>query len=229
MDQVSNVQFDLKTVNGILGVDESYKAPEKMLSLMLDDKKRPETFKKFLEVSTDMSFDWFHEYYQDEQAERKSQKQDFTPDSIARLLNKLVEEDRSAGEYFEPAAGTGGVLIKRWWNDRLEDPVHLAHVKQSVLDKNKGISIFTYDPRNYWYQVEEMSDRAIPFLIFNMAIRGMNGVIIQCNSLSRETKEVYFIRNNTSDFLAFSEVIKMPHIKKVEEFYHIREWVKEFK
>ncbi|MDB6232923.1 SAM-dependent DNA methyltransferase [Lactobacillus amylovorus] len=222
------MQFDLKTVNGILGVDESYKAPEKMLSLMLDDKKRPETFKKFLEVSTDMSFDWFHEYYQDEQAERKSQKQDFTPDGIAQLLNKLVEEDRSTGEYFEPAAGTGGVLIKRWWNDRIEDPVHLAHVKQSVLDKNRGISLFTYDPRNYWYQAEEMSDRAVPFLIFNMSIRGMNGVVVQCDSLNRKAKEVYFIRNNTSDYLAFSDVIKMPHIKGVEQFYHIKEWVKEF-
>lgn len=221
--------FDLKTVNGILGVDESYKAPEKMLSLMLDDKKRPETFKKFLEVSTDMSFDWFHEYYQDEQAERKSQKQDFTPDSIAQLLNKLVEEDRSTGEYFEPAAGTGGVLIKRWWNDRAEDPVHLAHVKQSVLDKNRGISLFTYDPRNYWYQAEEMSDRAVPFLIFNMSIRGMNGAIVQCDSLNRKTKEVYFIRNSTSDYLAFSDVIKMPHNHEVEQFYHIKEWVKEFK
>lgn len=221
--------FNVSAVNKILGIDESYKAPEKMLNLMLDDKKRPETFKKFLEVSTDMSFDWFHEYYQDEQAERKSQKQDFTPDSIAQLLNDLIEKDRSAGEYFEPAAGTGGVLIKRWWDDRLKDPVHLAHVKKSVLNKNKGISIFTYDPRNYWYQVEEMSDRALPFLIFNMSIRGMNGAIVQCDSLSRKTKEVYFIRNNTSDFLAFSDVIKMPHTKEVEDFYHIKEWVKEFK
>lgn len=221
--------FNISTVNKILGIDESYKAPEKMLNLMLDDKKRLETFKKFLDFSTDMSLDWFHEYYQDEQAERKSQKQDFTPDSIAQLLNDLVEKDRSAGEYFEPAAGTGGVLIKRWWNDRLKDPVHLAHVKKSVLDKNKGISIFTYDPRNYWYQVEEMSDRALPFLIFNMSIRGMNGAIVQCDSLSRKTKEVYFIRNNTSDFLAFSDVIKMPHTKEVEDFYHIKEWVREFK
>lgn len=221
--------FNISTVNKILGIDESYKAPEKMLNLMLDGKKRLETFKKFLDFSTDMSFDWFHEYYQDEQAERRSQKQDFTPDSIAQLLNDLVEKDRSAGEYFEPAAGTGGVLIKRWWNDRLKDPVHLAHVKKSVLDKNKGISIFTYDPRNYWYQVEEMSDRALPFLIFNMSIRGMNGAIVQCDSLSRKTKEIYFIRNNTSDFLAFSDVIKMPHTKEVEDFYHIKEWVKEFK
>lgn len=221
--------FNVSTVNKILGIDESYKAPERMLNLILDDEKRPEIFKKFLDVSTDMSFDWFHEYYQDEQAERKSQKQDFTPDSIAQLLNDLVEKDRSAGEYFEPAAGTGGVLIKRWWNDRLKDPVHLAHVKKSVLNKNEGISIFTYDPRNYWYQVEEMSDRALPFLIFNMSIRGMNGAIVQCDSLSRKTKEVYFIRNNTSDFLAFSDVIKMPHTKEVEDFYHIKEWVKEFK
>lgn len=221
--------FNVSTVNKILGIDESYKAPERMLNLMLDDEKRPEIFKKFLDVSTDMSFDWFHQYFEDEQAERKSKKQDFTPDSIAKLMNGLVEADRESGQYFEPAAGTGGILIKRWWNDRLKDPVHLAHVKKSVLNKNKGISIFTYDPRNYWYQVEEMSDRAIPFLIFNMAIRGMNGAIVQCDSLSRKTKEVYFIRNNTSDFLAFSDVIKMPHIKEVEDFYHINEWVKEFK
>ena len=57
----------------------------------------------------------------------------------------------------------------------------------------------------------------------------MNGAIVQCDSLSRKTKEVYFIRNNTSDFLAFSDVIKMPHTKEVEDFYHIKEWVKEFK
>lgn len=73
-----------------------------------------------------------------------------------------------------------------------------------------------------------MSDRAVPFLIFNMSIRGMNGAIVQCDSLNRKTKEVYFIRNNTSDYLAFSDVIKMPHNQEVEQFYHIKEWVKEF-
>lgn len=44
-----------------------------------------------------------------------------------------------------------------------------------------------------------------------------------------QAKEVYFIRNNTSDFMAFSDVIKMPHNEEVKEFYHINEWVKEFK
>ncbi|ANU51343.1 hypothetical protein [Limosilactobacillus reuteri] len=95
------MQFDTKTVNKLLEIDESYKAPERMLRLMLDDQKRPEVFKKFLEVSTDLKFDWFHEYFEDEQAERKSKKQDFTPDSIATLLNSLVDSDQSNSHYFE--------------------------------------------------------------------------------------------------------------------------------
>ena len=84
------MQFDVKTVNKLLGIEESYKAPEKMLRLMLDDQQRPGLFKQFLAVSTDLKFDWFHEYFEDEQAERKSKKQDFTPDSVATLLNRLT-------------------------------------------------------------------------------------------------------------------------------------------
>ena len=83
------MQFDVKTVNKLLGIEESYKAPEKMLQLMLDDQQRPGIFKQFLAVSTDLKFDWFHEYFEDEQAERKSKKQDFTPDSVATLLNRV--------------------------------------------------------------------------------------------------------------------------------------------
>lgn len=108
------MQFDTKTVNKLLGVDEAYKAPEKMLQLMLDDEQRPKLFEKFLKVSTDLKFDWFHEYFEDDQAERKKKKQDFTPDSIATLLNSLVDDSRSSSHYFEVAAGTGGILIKRW-------------------------------------------------------------------------------------------------------------------
>lgn len=80
----------------------------------------------------------------------------------------------------------------------------------------------TYDPRNYWYQVEEMSDRAIPFLLFNMAVRGMNGVAIQCDSLERTAKNAYFIRNDTDDWLEFSEVIPIPHKDIFEKELNIK-------
>ena len=208
------MQFDVSTVNKILNIDDAYKAPDTLLALMLDKIQRENIFKKFLNVSTDLSFDWFHEYFEDEQAERKSKKQDFTPDSIATLLNKLTSN--TTGYYYEPTAGNGGILITRWWQDCLNDPVGTKNNTNIP-----GISFFTYDPRKYWYQVEELSDRAVPFLIFNMAIRGMNGVAIQCDSLSREAKEAYFIRNDTDNALAFSEVIEVPKTKDFEKELNI--------
>lgn len=208
------MQFDVSTVNKILNIDDAYKAPDTLLALMLDKTQRENIFKKFLNISTDLSFDWFHEYFEDEQAERKSKKQDFTPDSIATLLNKLTSN--TTGYYYEPTAGTGGILITRWWQDCVNDPVGTKNNTNIP-----GISFFTYDPRKYWYQVEELSDRAVPFLIFNMAIRGMNGVAIQCDSLSREAKEAYFIRNDTDNALAFSEVIEVPKTKDFEKELNI--------
>lgn len=213
------MQFDVKTVNSILDIDEAYKAPEKMMELMLDEKKRVETFNKFLKISTDMSFDWFHEYFEDEQAERKSKKQDFTPQGVAEILTKLTADD-SKENYYEPAAGTGGILITKWWQDCLKDPIHKP--------KFNVASIFTHDPRSYWYHAEEMSDRAIPFLLFNMAIRGMNGVVVQCDVLERTAKDAWFIRNDTGNFLGFSDILPIPHTKEFQDFLKIKEWVDKF-
>ena len=141
-------------------------------------------------------------------------------------MSKLVNPN--AGVYYEPAAGTGGILITRWNQDRINDPIGLQGNKK-ILEKNPGISLFTYDPRNYWYQAEEMSDRAIPFLIFNMANRGMNGVAVHCDSLSRDAKEAYFIRNDTDNWLGFSEIINLPHTDAVRNELGISRWVTEFK
>jgi hypothetical protein len=209
------MKFDVKTVNKLLGIDDAFKAPTKMMDLMLDTKKREETFKKFLEIETDMSYEWFQEYFGDEQAERKSKKQDFTPTSISNLIVKLVGKDKST--YYEPAVGTGSMLIAKWWNDRLKNPLYKRPETDNPLIKFLTSPTFTYDPRAYWYQAEELSDRAIPFLIFNMAIRGMNGSITQCDSLSRKATRAFFIRNDTDNYLGFSEVIELPKNQEVAE------------
>ena len=209
------MKFDVKTVNKLLGIDDAFKAPTKMMDLMLDPKKREETFKKFLEIETDMSYEWFQEYFGDEQAERKSKKQDFTPTSISNLVAKLVGKDNST--YYEPAAGTGSMLIAKWWNDRLKNPLYKRPETDNPLIKVLTSPTFTYDPRAYWYQAEELSDRAIPFLIFNMSIRGMNGSITQCDCLSRKATHAYFIHNNTSNYLGFSEVIELPKNQEVAD------------
>ena len=193
-------------INQILGVNDSYKQPAKLLKLMLDEKTRIETFKKFFELETDMSFDWFQEAYEIEHAERKDKKQDFTPRSIGKLLNEIAQKE-STHSYYEVAAGNGGILIQAWNKHRI------------------NADFWSYNPMEHWYQVEELSDRSLPFLIFNMSIRGMNGVILHGDSLTREFQDVYFIRNMSSQYGPFSEVIVMPKTKTLMQEYDIRKWV----
>lgn len=183
-----------ETINQLLGITESYQAPQRMLELMLDNDKRPKLFEAFLEHETDLSYEWFQSYFEDEHSDRKVKKQDFTPNSVSELLARLTGQTDT---YFESTAGTGGIMIKSWLENK----------------DNKG----------RWYKVEELSDRSIPFLIFNMAIRGLNGVVLHGDSLTRKFKDVYFIRN--MNFEGFSEVIKMPHTDALKRELNIRKWI----
>lgn len=104
----------------------------------------------------------------------KQKKQDFTPTDISELLARLTTE--GDGDYFESAVGTGGILIK-YWNSRK-------------------------DKKNFNCYVEELSDRAIPFLLFNMSIRGMSGVVAIGDSLTGNFDSIYKLTRNGS----FSEI-----------------------
>lgn len=196
--------MDTDIINKLLGITESYQAPEKMLKIMLDDENREELFKEFLKIEKDMSYEWFKDYFENEHSDRKVKKQDFTPDTVAELMMKLVGNNNV---YYEIAVGTGTILIKAW------------------DEKLKLNNFLAYDPRAYWYQVEELSDRAIPFLLFNMSIRGMNGVVLHGDSLTREFKEVYFVRNDTDNYLGFSEIIKMPQTEDLKSELNILGWI----
>lgn len=180
-------------INDLLGIKESYKAPEKLMEILYMDKKdRDEIFMKFLKAfEMDVTYDWFHEYFQEEHADRKNQKQDFTPQSVSRLVSQIVGSEGNT--YYEPAAGTGGILIERWNHDRMQH------------------TPFDYEPRDYYYTAEELSDRTIPFLLFNMLIRGMNGNVVQCDVLTRESTGAFFIQNDANDFMGFSSLNLLPY------------------
>ena len=193
-----------KIVNNLLEVDDSYKAPESLLKKMLDNDDRVKLFDDFLKIEQELDRDWFVDYFQEEHSERKRFNQDFTPLPMAELLNKLTGNSRT---YFESAAGSGGLLISAWDQNRAEACEHRL------------------DSRAYWYQVEELSDRAVPFLVFNMAIRGMNGVILHGDSLERTFKEVYFIRNESTEFLKYSEVFVMPKTEMLMAELDIKKFI----
>lgn len=185
------------TINEILGVEDSYQAPQRLMDILADKGKRLETYKAFLEkFDYDLSYDWFHDYFQEEHAERKSKKQDFTPNCVADVISNLIDDGQPlTGTIYEPSAGTGGTLIRKWWNDR------------------KNQSFLTYRPNRFRFICHELSPRAIPFLIFNLSIRGINAGIIHGNTLTGETYEKFYIVNEKNDYLSFSNIYVGSKIK----------------
>lgn len=239
----------IEQIKAIIGDEENFQIPPKLMKIVLDKKQREKMFRKFLDIETDLSYDWFHEYFMELQADRKGKKQDFTPTAIsnttALLLNgdshheKLVTPelkstniDAQVTDVLEPAAGTGSMLIADWYH-------HYSTLK------------FKFHPALLWYQAEELSDAALPFLILNLAIRGINGVIIHGDSLNRKVKNIYYLRNQGKaddehgvlnsgiltalgieteprlaydDPFKFSDVFKMPKTDELKQMYQVEEW-----
>lgn len=194
-----------EVICGLLSVDEPYQVPSKLME-SVTSKERDSIYNAFLEAfDYDVTYDWFHEFYEDENAERKKNKQDFTPPCLARLTSELI--GYGDGVTYEPSAGTGGMLIQRWDLER------------------KRHHPFDYRPSMQWFVAEDMSDRAIPFLLFNLSIRGCNANVLHIDSLRRRCKAAYLVENAKNDMLAFSDVIKLPRNDRCERAFDIREWV----
>ncbi|MCM1222833.1 MAG: SAM-dependent methyltransferase [Lachnospiraceae bacterium] len=196
----------LSKVNRLIGVNESYKAPEKIMRAISDAGTARELFFKFLpEFGYDLSYEWFNEYFEDEHADRKNKKQDFTPVSVSKLISEMQGEASRYGVIYEPAAGTGSTVIAHWFKE-----------------SRKHRYPWDYSPENYLYLCEELSGKTIPFLLFNLLIRGMNALVIHGNTLTREAKEVYHCCNESGAFMSFSKLRKLPHTGQVEKLCGIR-------
>lgn len=139
-----------------------------------------ELFDKFMECSNDLSQDLFNEYFQTEHGDRDKLKQDFTPQSVAHIVSELTGEGNNTADI---CSGTGTLTIKQWNNKHSKDK---------------------------FYHLEEFSSRAIPILLFNIAIRGMNAEVIHCDVLSREVFAVYLVENN-------GKYSKIKKLKKQQE------------
>lgn len=207
----------LEKIHQILGIDDIFDAPSRLMEILLDKAERERVFLQFLDMPEfKISEDFWHEYFQQEMAQRKELKQDFTPMSVAKLCALLANQNSSEavpisktettthdGCYFEAAAGTGGMMIAKWDEDR------------------KRHSPLNYNTSDYLYVCEELSDRAFPFLVFNMAIRGMNGVAVQCDSLTRGCYGVFLIQNDSENAVGFSSVNVMPYNEETEKFFDV--------
>ena len=75
-------------INEIIGTQETFEVPMKLMEKL--DENPTKLFEGFLKYETDLSFDWFVDYFQEEHADRKNKKQDFTPKQIGKLMNQML-------------------------------------------------------------------------------------------------------------------------------------------
>lgn len=101
----------VEDINRIIGITESFQLPEKLMSLLLSSEKN-KILKQFNDLESDMSFDWFTNYFQEEHSNRNAMMQDFTPKELAQLLPKLHPSGYS--KVLDICSGTGGLTIGVW-------------------------------------------------------------------------------------------------------------------
>ena len=171
-------------VNDIMNLP---KAVEAVIQRPLDE--RNEIYREFLRLNDyDMGRDWFQRVYEEEFSQRKNQGQDFTPIEATELCAMLAGVE-TAHSVHEPTAGTGQMIISAWWT-----------WARKRIPWEAFPSLF---PVTVW----EILDRTIPFLLFNLSIRGIMGYVYHGDTLENTVKQKYILLNRTDDVLGFSEII----------------------
>lgn len=171
-------------VNDIMNLP---KAVEAVIQRPLDE--RNEIYREFLRLNDyDMGRDWFQRVYEEEFSQRKNQGQDFTPIEATELCAMLAGVE-TANSVHEPTAGTGQMIISAWWT-----------WARKRIPWEAFPSLF---PVTVW----EILDRTIPFLLFNLSIRGIMGYVYHGDTLENTVKRKYILLNRNDDVLGFSEII----------------------
>lgn len=120
-------------------------------------------FEKYGAIETDLSCDHFTDYFQEEHSSRKAMMQDFTPPELSTLVARLAT-GQPVESCLDLCAGTGGLTIGLW----------------NILPECTFVC-------------EELSQRALPLLLFNLAVRNISAFVSNKNILSGEVIQNYRI------------------------------------
>jgi hypothetical protein len=174
----------------IFNVEDIINLPQAAMNIVMGDRERRDAvYRELLSVNRyDMRFDWFRQLYEEEFAQRKKQKQDFTPVEVSEIVAKIALP--TVGTIHEPTAGTGGLIISAWW------------------EQCRRAIPWDYYPSQHMISVWELSDRAIPLLLLNLSIRGIMGYVYHGDVLEGSVKARYILLNRSDDALGFSDVVK---------------------
>ena len=128
---------------------------------------------RYLElINNDLETDYLQKIWQFYMADRKDKKQDFTPKSLGKLISELTKSTVEEWVY-DMCSGSGALTIQKWCSNK-----------------------------NLKFVCEELDENLIPFLLFNLKIRNIEGYVINGNVLTDERKTVYKLTQGVK----FSEI-----------------------
>ena len=190
-----------KEINDILEVKDTFDAPDKLLNILQKRSEREKLFRRMLELfDYKLDFDWFSRYFQETFANQKV-GQVFTPPHTAELIAMLLALEKEGGLTKDPCSGTGVLTIAEW--DRIRKRAN-------------------YKPSHSFFICEELDKRAIPFLLFNLTIRGVNGVVIHCDTITRECWGAFLLKNTEDDPGGFSTINRMSYTHETETHLKVK-------
>ena len=118
--------------------------------------KSKELKEKYCKEIGNLDSDTLQPIFQYYMADRKEKCQDFTPKSLGMLLSGLIAADDDQ-EIYDMCADCGSLTIQQW-------------------NANKGLRFIC----------KEIDRNAIPFLLFNLAVRNINALVIHGDVLKNE-------------------------------------------
>lgn len=146
----------------LTGTNSHYEFETKLRDYLESKEDREDFYRKLTIEKVDDQKDLFLEYFEMYAAERKTNKQDYTPHEVADLL-AYFSETEEANAIYDGAAGTGALLIAKW-------------------NKHK-------DSAEYF--ATEYADNVIPYLLHNLAFRNMKATINHGDTITQEIKKSY--------------------------------------
>ena len=124
-------------------------------------------FDDYLDIVGGLERDFIMEIYSNFLADRKGLKQDYTPQSLGRMIAKIAnDKDDNIKTCYDCCCGSGSLTLEFW-------------------KINPDVTFYMH----------ELDTTVMPFLLFNLMIRGINADVINGNVLSQEIFRVYSIRN----------------------------------
>lgn len=183
------LNMELSELLRLFNIEDMKDLPQAVMTLLEGEiNKRDEVYRELIRLNNyDFSYDWFQPLYEEEMAQRKKSKQDFTPPELGVLCSRLTGQ---RGTVHEPTAGNGSMVIADW-HERCRKLLPWEHF-----------------PSHHMVTCWELSARALPLLLLNLSIRGIMGYVYHGDVLEGTIKQKYILLNRRDDTLAFSDVIK---------------------